>query len=153
MFGRQSLIAKLHGHKKIKVNGIEFTIRKLNPLLDFEADEMPALFTDFVSRRKGDPDKAAETPYETAKKSLKDIQLVLKAGIVEPKIVETKSESNPEAIRLDDICANMDTAFNLYVEILTHSLNRFKGVRGLFFSARTRLSLYTAFRKNLAARP
>ena len=65
---------RLAGYKRIKVNGQIFTIRKINPLLDFKSDSMPQIFTSFISRRKVEP-------HTDPAKAQADMMNVIEAGL------------------------------------------------------------------------
>ena len=44
-FNKKSTVEQLLGYKKIKINGMWFTIKRINPRVDFKADEIPMYFT------------------------------------------------------------------------------------------------------------
>src|SRR4030067_985141 len=75
--------------KKIKVNGMLFTIKAINPLLDFSADKIPQIFTDFISIRKSDPHIISP---EYIKKMQQDMHATIYAGVVEPKLSQNGSK-------------------------------------------------------------
>ncbi|MEA3279477.1 MAG: hypothetical protein U9Q38_02600 [Thermodesulfobacteriota bacterium] len=131
---------KLRRYKTVKLSGVKFTIRKINPLLDFAPDKMPQIFSDFKSQRKPDPD--AKISPEQLRRSLQDMGEMIKAGVVEPKVGED--------VQLDDILADQRLTYDLYTEILIHSMNIFKGIKGVFFYLRTKHYLYTLWRRSLA---
>ena len=135
--------AALQGHKSVNVNGHRFVIRKVNPLVDFKDDEMPQIFTAYMSRRKkAEVDK--QDGQAAAVRALNDVRAMIKAGLVQPALVPElpgDQVGSEEGITIRDIVRDEDTASKLYVEILLHSLNRFRGIKGIFFSARNRLAL------------
>jgi hypothetical protein len=136
---------RLKGYKKIKILGMKFIIRKINPLLDFPADKIPQIFTSFETRRK----VVETTPSITdTQKSLRDTYAIIEAGVVEPKL-EKYIDGKEEGITAEDLFRDFDIGFKLYIEIITHSMNRFRGLKGLFFSIKTKQLLSTEWRKNM----
>lgn len=130
--------------KKVRVNGWTFTIRKLNPLLDFPGDRMPQIFTDTGQSRKPLPEKPVPG---TEQKMMEDFKIVISKGVVSPVIVE--KDNGKGDITVEDLLRSGDTAPKLYLEILGHSLQLFSGLKGLFFYLRTRQSLSTAWQKSM----
>jgi len=120
---------RLAGYKRIKVNGQIFTIRKINPLLDFKSDSMPQIFTSFISRRKVEP-------HTDPAKAQADMMNVIEAGLVEPELVPIgigESRGKEAGITVEDIFRDEQTGIKLYWEIIQHSLLRFRGIKELFF--------------------
>ena len=150
-FGKKPKKGDFRELKKIKIDGVRLTIRKLNPLLDFERDRMPQIFTSFISRR---PIKEEPIINEAqVRKQQEDMQAVVKAGLVEPELVpvdKNERKGKEEGVTIDDIFANINFATKLYIEILTHSLNQFKGLKGLFFYHKTKRLFYTSIAKHMA---
>ena len=139
----QKLKDKLNGLKKIKVNGIRFTIKKLNPLLDFPSDKMPQIFSHYLKRKPIKEDLNQDISIQQLRQSLSEMKLIVEAGVVAPQF-------SPQLITIDDIFRFGDTGAKLYLEILAHSLNQFSGLKGVFFSIKIRHSLFTIWRKNMA---
>lgn len=133
----------LLGLKTIRVNGHKFRIKKINPFLDFEADKIPQIFTYFQKARKGAPDPAHITP-EMIRRNIEDMKATVKAAVVWPEL-------GPTILTVDDIFRWGDTGAKLYLAIVAHSLNQFRGLKGVFFSIRIRLWLSTQWRKNTVA--
>jgi len=76
----------------------------------------------------------------------------VQAGLVKPELVPVgkgDQRGKEDGITVDDIFRDEDLAIKLYIEILAHSLNRFKGMRGLFFSIRIKHLLSTEWRKSM----
>lgn len=132
--------ADLQQHKKLRIFGHSYIIRKINPLIDFKDGNIPQIFTSFVSRRKAED----KTPSESElNKRVYDMRSVVLAGLVSPEI------SKESGITLDDIFRDIEVATRLYIAIIEHSLNRFRGIKGFFFSIRTRLLLLIASQKGM----
>ena len=131
------LVSRLRGYKKITIEGMRFTIKKINPFLDFQSDRIPTIFTDFISARKVEP-----APLDSAalKKHQEDMYAIIKAGVVEPDL-------GSNGITVEDLFRDMDLGVKLYLTILDHSLNRFRGLKKLFFSIKTKYSLYIKWQK------
>lgn len=133
--------------KRVRVNGWKFTIRRINPILDFPADRMPQIFAEAVSRRA-----PAEKPVKAAEdRALEDFKSFISRGVVHP-LVGLKDDGKCD-FTVDDLLRDGDTAQKLYAEIMFHSLAAFRGLRGFFLSVKTRLSLAIAFQKNTASAP
>ena len=122
--------------KKIKVNGMLFTIKAINPLLDFSADKIPQIFTDFISIRKSDPHIISP---EYIKKMQQDMHATIYAGVVEPKLSQNGSKDGN--ITPEDLFRDPSMGVKLYHEIVNHSLNKFRGLNKLFFSIGIKLSM------------
>lgn len=128
----------------MKIGTGAYTIRRLNPLLDFPVDRMPTVFTSYVSPRKVDPMKAAAALDH--KRALDDMMSIVRAGVVEPVIVESgkgDKKGKEEGITVEDLFRDAQHGTELYLAIMDHTLNRFTGLRRLFFSARIRRLHYT----------
>lgn len=141
----------LQNVKNIELGGFKFTIRKINPLLDFTADTMPQIFTAYLTRRKFE--NATTTTVEQLQRANEDMKSIIMAGLVTPKLVPVgkgDARGREDGITVEDLFRDEDMAVKLYVEIFTHSLNRFKGLKGLFFSIKIKHTLFTEWRKNMA---
>lgn len=141
---------KLLGYKTIKVHGMRYIIRKINPLLDFAHDKIPQIFTSYISKRPT-IDETNPKPIQL-QKILEDVKLVVQAGLVSPELVPVGKNGNfrrENGITIDDLFINEDLGMKLYLEILAHSLNKFRGLKGLFFSIKIKQLLYTEWQKSL----
>ena len=118
--------------KTLKISGMEFTIKCVNPMVDFPADKIPQIFTDWVSHRKPDP-KAAEPDF---RKIQEGMYAVIQAGVDKPRLF-TKSA---DGLTVEDLFRDPAIGVGLYYAILEHSLNRFRGLNRLFFSIGIRSS-------------
>lgn len=143
---KKDLKARLQGYKDIRVNGMKFTIRKINPLLDFSSENIPQIFTDFQSRRPETEKKTAT--IEQSKKTIQDIVNIIEAGVVYPVLepLNSKEKGLPNAL---DLMRDFETGYKLYMEILAHSLNMFRGLKKLFFSMKIRHLLYSEWRETI----
>lgn len=134
---------KIRGHKRVAVCGSKFVIRKINPLIDFEPDRMPQIFTSFVSQR---PSEASSKFNEGAyRKMQKDVMEIVAVGVVEPKL----SKNPDDGITAEDLFRNPDMGYKLFMEIMSHSMNYFSGLKGVFFYLKTRLFLFIHWRSNM----
>ena len=93
---------ELQGHKKIKICGMKFIIKRINPLLDFESNNIPQIFTSFISRRKTEvlPDE---------KKILNQMIPIIEAGVVYPELVAIgtgEKENKEDGITVKDLFVN-----------------------------------------------
>lgn len=130
--------ARLLGYKDVEINGMKFTIKRVNPLVDFTSDRIPQIFTDWQSVREipksPDPTKHYEAMAD-----------VVQAGVVDPEL----SRNSDDGITVKDLFRDPVVGIKLYHEILSHSLNRFKGLSRLFFSTAIRLSLLIHFANDI----
>jgi len=139
---------KLQQLKTIKVEGIKFVIKKINPFLDFRINEMPTIFTEYFTERKPEP-KVNEAYF---KKILEEMKLIVEKGVVKPELVplgKGEKRGKEEGITVDDLFVDIELGTKLYFEIMAHSLNRFKGLKGLFFSVKIKQLLFTEWHKNI----
>lgn len=122
-----------------------FTIRQINPLLDFPGDQLPQIFVSAPAKKM--PETLSE---ETAKRQIADMKLIVRAGVVDPPLSAAgKGESfgRESWLTVDDLFRDPEIGVRLYVEVMAHSLNRFKGLKGVFFSIKLRHTLFITWRK------
>ena len=125
-FSKAATREQLQDWKRVRVNGWKFTIRRINPILDFPADRMPQIFAEAVSRRA-----PAEKPVKAAEdRALEDFKSFISRGVVHP-LVGLKDDGKCD-FTVDDLLRDGDTAQKLYAEIMFHSLAAFRGLRGFF---------------------
>jgi hypothetical protein len=133
---------KLLGLKRIVINGMRFTIRRVNPMMDFPLDKVPQLFTEFQTSRKPDPTKP---PTVEQVQAMRDMMFAyIEAGVVEPRLSPVgvgDKNGQEDGITAEDLCRDQDMGIRLYWEILSHSLNTFRGVKSLFFSIKQKFLL------------
>lgn len=143
-FSKKVSRAALEGHKTVTIHGHKFVIRKVNPLLDFTDESMPQIFSAYITRRK-----EAEPRGGSLARIKRDVAVMLEAGLVEPKLVKDPKEG----ITVLDLMRDEETCSKLYVEIVAHTLNRFRGLKGVFFSQQTRRALLIALQSAMVADP
>ncbi len=133
----EKLKERLLNLKKIKVGGMKFTIKKINPLLDFPSDKIPQIFTDYYARRQ-DPKDFSQKDLENLDENIKPI---LKAGIYKPNIIPIDKENRwkEKGLTIEDLFIDRELAYKLFNEILNHSLIQFRGFGMVFFSIRQKL--------------
>lgn len=143
-FRKVITMAELHGHRKVTVNGMKFTIKRLNPLMDFPSDKVPQIFTAFMTRRPVKEDKSPS--IVDLKKNQEEMLSIIEAGVVDPKLVTP----GKEGITAADLFRDATLGPKLYIEILAHSLNAFRGIKGQFFFHRIKWLLWTHWLKDMA---
>lgn len=151
-FSKAPIKTELIGLKEVRVNGGKYTIKRINPLLDFDSSSMPQIFTTYQSRRK----KTEEPAPADAAKVLADMINVVRVGIVKPELVPVGNgelRGKEDGITVEDLFRDATLGANLYWEIVVHSLNHFKGVRGAYFLARTRRMLSISWLQNSVKDP
>ena len=132
---------ELQGHKTLRIGGFVFKIKKINPIVDFPANQIPQIFSSFISRRKTEKKKTI-TEAET-RKIQDDVYAVIKAGLIEPKL-------DPKGIAVEDLFRYEDIGTQLYIEIIAHSLNRFRGLKGFFSLAKIKHAILISLQKGMA---
>ena len=135
------------------MGGLNFTIRKVNPLIHFSYDKIPQIFSQYSTKRR--PDIDLTNPAVIAK-TFEDMKSVVAAGLVKPELVPVgkgELKGKEGGITIDDIFIDEETGVKLYLEIIAHSLNKFKGLKAVFFSIKIRRLLFTEWRKRLASYP
>lgn len=136
MFERRPTAAELRGEKRIVVRGMRFTIRRINPLLDFHSSKMPQIYTEISTSRL-----PPSTPMDPTKLQAECFD-VIRAGVVDPEIGGPGAK---DKIAVEDLFRDPAVGADLYFEIIQHSLSRFKGVQRLFFSIATRFWRWTLY--------
>lgn len=131
----------LQGIKTIYVEGQKFKIRRLNPLLDFDFNKIPQIF----SASFGFKSPTIEQTSEAAIRHIhEDMLSVVAAGVVEPKLVSIgkgEDKGAESGITIQDLFRIPEIGHSLYLAILEHSLIRLRGLKRLFFYlAKLRLS-------------
>lgn len=143
------LKSKLQGHRIVRVFGSRYVIRKINPLLDFPYDKVPQIFSSFYSKRP----KVDTSPHPAnIQKTLDDMKSIVAVGIVKPELIpmgKGEKRGKEDGITVDDLFVDIELGSKLYLEIIAHSLNRFRGLKGLFFSIKIRQLLFTEWQKNM----
>jgi len=132
--------AKLQGHKSVKIDGQKFIIRKINPVLDFMPEQMPQIFTAMSSRRD-------MSQTVNPKVILDQMMRIVEAAVVCPALIPVgkgESKGREAGLTVEDIFRDEETGSRLFAEVMIHSLNRFKGLKSLFFSVKTRLLFWIA---------
>ena len=122
IFGRD-LKTELYTVRKLRVQGIRFTIQKVNLLNYLDGSE--------VLLKKFDLHKTAgakEAPANLSEeKARKHYAQVLVAGVVEPKLVFRKED---EGVFVDDLFVNWEMVVELYTKIIEFTYGK-KKVRRL----------------------
>lgn len=138
--------------KRLKICGMRFTIKRINPLIDFPVDRIPQIFTDYMSRRKGE---VPPTASDLAKMQ-QETYAVIEAAVIEPILVpigQGEAHGRENGITVEDLFRDPEIGFKLYSEIINHSLLRFRGLKGLFFSIKAKYLAYIQWRKSLGKHP
>ena len=143
----EKLKERLLDLKKIKVGGMKFTIKKINPLLDFPSDKIPQIFTDYYARRQNPKDFS----QEDLERLDENIKPILKAGIYKPDIIPIDKENRwkEKGLTIEDLFIDRELAYTLFGAILNHSLVQFKGFEKVFFSIRQKLMQLTAWLRGI----
>ena len=147
-FSRGTAKERAGVEKVVRVNGSRYRIRRINPLLDFNSNDLPQVFSSIVPGRR----PAVAATFQSMAQTHKDMALVLQAGVVEPALVKVgvgAKSGNEGGLTAYDLLRDFDTALKLYIEIVDFSLHRLRGLKGLFFSTVRKLSWYALWRRSL----
>jgi hypothetical protein len=130
--------SELLGYKTIKIGHMKFTIKRINPILDFPIGHMPQIFTAFTSRR--DNSKAIDPRVV-----MEQMMRVVEAGTVSPEFVPVgigDKKGKEVGVTVDDLFHDSELGAKLFTEIIFHSLNQHRGLKSLFFSLKNRLRFW-----------
>ena len=139
LFGQKPTRESLHGHKRVKVGGMAFTIRRLAPLSDFPADRMPMVFSDTTRHEAVDMGNQS-----VIKRVQEDMRAVVQAGVVDPPL------NQKDGISVADLFRDPDVGYNLYSVIMEHSLLHMAGKRIQFFFLAAPLLRFTIWLRSTA---
>jgi len=137
----------LQGHKNVVVHGQRFTIRRINPLLDFPNGQIPQMFSTFAPLPPPDDGPALETH---AKKTMAHMMVVVEVGVVEPALVPVGKgdlRGKESGLTTEDLFRDPEVGRDLYLAILEHSLFRLKGWKRPFFWLANRAWRYTHWQR------
>lgn len=140
---------KLLGLKKVKIYGHKFVIKKINPLLDFNSNSIPKIFSSINPKRLSMNDRKL-TDVEI-KNAYENMETIIEAGLYYPKLTKQQSGENKwheKGLTVKDLFIDDELGYKLYIEILSHSLNKFKGIVGSFFLNILRRWLYIQLPQN-----
>lgn len=126
LFGRKKLKDVLNQTRKIRIQGIVFTIRKVN-LLDHLAGSKVLIQAHDTHKTAGAKIAGLQMPDEKVKRHYADI---LVAGILDPKIVHQKEGPEDGSILVEDMFPNWEMVEKLYAEIMafTYGKKKFKRI-------------------------
>lgn len=135
--------------KTVKIGGIKFVIKKINPLIDMPSDQVPQIFSDYNSSRVG-----ASVTEKDIQRIDESIKPILKAGIYKPDLIppDPDNKFKEKGLTINDLFIDKQIAYKLFEEILNHSLDYFKGISGVFFSIKIKLWQFIQWLKNTQLR-
>jgi len=141
---------RLQGRKRIKIDGMYFVIKKINPFLDFSSENIPQIFTDYLSKRPIDPNK--QPSMEEIRRIQDDMKRVIEIGVIDPRLQpvgKDEDRGREPGLTVEDIFRDPFLGYKLYTEILFHSLNIYSGLKGLFFSIKIKYWLLMHWRRDI----
>ncbi len=110
----------------VKVHGIRFTIKKVDPLTFLDGSKvMLQEFDTYKVKANADVPKVTESVLRKMKEHYSDILL---AGVVKPKLVRKQTDAVDGAIFVEYLFTEWDLAQELYVRIVefTYGKKKFK---------------------------
>lgn len=123
LFGR-SLDKVLYETKTVKVKGVKFKIKKINPLDYLDGSKVMLQYYDTWKLKKGSPDE-----NKIAEKKVKEhLSEVLVAGVVSPVLVFKKEgeEKKPGEFYVDDLFFDIEIVNKLYEAIMLFTYGKKK---------------------------
>lgn len=129
-FSKEPTKERLQAYRKVVVQGMNFTIRRISPLTDFDGIRTPQIFTDTTRGKKPDL-----TNPSVVKRVREDMAAVIQAGVVTPKL----AGPGKPGLNVDDMFRDPDLANQLYMLILEHSLLKLRAWQLPFFFLAKRL--------------
>lgn len=151
-WGPEQKKRRLLGLKRVKINGMRFIIRRVNPIMDFPSAQVPQLFTESPSVKNAEKSESL-TPLQI-ENIRKTVIAYIEAGVVDPRLVpigKGENRGKEPGITAEDLFRDPSMGMKLYQEILENSMNVFGGFKGLFFSIKRKLWLFTSLRLSTAA--
>lgn len=128
----------LLGVKEVKIGKFKFLIKKINPILDFHPDKIPQIFTYYQSKRPITDKVPSELEIRRVYESM---YAVIEAGLYEPKLSKMENGDNKwheKGLTLRDLFLEESLGYGLYIAIMAHTMNRFKGMLSGFFLRKIR---------------
>lgn len=109
----------LNSEKNIRINGLPFTIRKINVLDHLEgAQVLSEIFSTYKTQTEKNISNYDVTGFNKARKYLTDI---ICAGVVKPKFIRAESSDNPNEIPIKELFNDWFLAQKLSQEIFDHT--------------------------------
>lgn len=127
---------------------MRFTIKKVNPFLDFPSDKIPQIFTDKQISQSPRPDPNAY------KMTFKNMIAFIEAGVVDPELIPIgvgDKKGKEAGITAEDLFRDPTLGIKLYHAIYEHSLNHFRGLKRVFFSIGIKLSILTMYASDMVS--
>jgi hypothetical protein len=121
----RKLLQALHPQKRIKVEGILFTIRKINPIDYFAGYNSVQKLYDTYKRTDSGKVEFDESAAKKAKAHYRD---VIMSGVVEPKLTAREQDQEPpyKGLHVEALFANWEICEKLYEEILKFTYGKKK---------------------------
>lgn len=115
-FGRE--LADVLGDQKIvKVHGIRFTIRKVDPTSFLDGSKVMLQEFD-IYKLAQNPDKAPEVTQKTLERLREHYSHIFMSGVVSPVLARKKEDAKDGAIFVEYLFTEWDLAHDLYCEIV-----------------------------------
>lgn len=122
MFFKKKLEDLIDQKRKVKIQGVEFIIRKINPLDYMEGAKVLIAFYDEYKRKNesGGGDQVDQSKFNSAKAHMKDVIL---AAVVSPKIARKENE---QGFFVDRLFINFGLVDELYAQIMLFTTGKKK---------------------------
>jgi len=130
-FKKKTLKTHLRESQELKIKGVLFTIRKVNPI-DF-LDGSKVLLNEYQLYEVGKKSIEGDTVAlnNQMKKMKKHFTDVFMCGVVSPKLTR-KLDKEPEKIGVEELFIDWDLANTLYEAIMQFSYGKKKGFLGIW---------------------
>jgi len=140
-FSRKPNSERLKDHKTVKISGMRFIIKPINPLFDFPDDNIPSIFTD----KREIPGTVVPPPEESAddriKKLMDGMGVIVAAGLIEPKV--RNADGGEGGVTIEELFSQPLIGIRLFLEIMKHSTKALRYDQKVFFWIAGKLLLST----------
>lgn len=119
LFGLLSLEEVLHETKQVKINGVLFTIKKINSLDYLNGSKVMIAVFDTYKKDLGN--NIDESSLKKVKEHYKD---VIMAGVIKPKL--TRKDEEGTLISVNEVLDDWDLATKLYSKIIEFTYGKKK---------------------------
>lgn len=111
----------LHGTKKVKIKGVVFRIKKIDPLSYLDGSKaMQKCFEVYDNKKKDEAKMMTEADMKKVKEHIRDVVL---AGVVSPKLSRKESE---DGFFVDKLFVDWELVDRLYAEIVAFTYGKKK---------------------------
>lgn len=124
LFGKSTQLDDiLDPRKKVTIRGVDFVIRKINPMDHVHGAKVLAQSYQVKTLESRKKEKQGDVNIEKAKEHFRD---VFTQCVVEPKMVRKEYNAGPGCVHVDRLFLDWDVANELYTEIMIFTYGKKK---------------------------